>query len=411
MAGLKLVREKSTCICCDSSNLKTILDFGKQPLANSYHDGVELEEYPLALNLCMNCYHLQLSHIVHPDELFKDYMYLSGTSVTLKKYFDWFVEYTVEEFLTRNSRPPKKILEVACNDGTQLESYIEAGYTDVYGVDPAENIYETTTKDKFGDRIACAYFSSDIFDGQTYDMIVAQNVFAHNEDAYKFLMDADRLMHDDSLLFIQTSQADMVKSNQFDTIYHEHLSFFNINSMWTLVNRTNLRLMDVIKTPIHGTSYIFVLSKSETITDVVIKPWKQEKRVGLYDLDIYLKYAKNAQSIRNDYIQAIRRYRAAGFKIVGYGAAAKGMTFLNYAKEYPDIIIDDSPVKWGKKTPGSNLDIVSIDYLKEIDPDDKVLFVVLAWNFYDEIRFRIKSVRDNVGDLFLQYFPKVKVVK
>ena len=247
-----MYKEKKQCICCGSENLELLLDLNNQPLANSYHDNTKpLPEYPLGVNLCKNCYHVQLTHIVNPDLLFKDYLYVSGTSQTLKENFEWFSNFVLEY-----TDKCDNILDIACNDGSQLDCFKSKG-VDTYGIDPAENLHKLSSKNH---NVVCDYFDSKSFD-KKFDVIMGQNVFAHNENAKKFLEDCSSLMHNDSHLFIQTSQSEMIQNNQFDTIYHEHISFFNINSMNELAKRTDLNLIDVIKTPVHGISYLFVFSK------------------------------------------------------------------------------------------------------------------------------------------------------
>jgi len=394
-------QEKKDCICCGKKNLKTILDLNEQPLANSYHDNtVEQKTYPLKLNLCKNCYHLQLSHIVNPDLLFKDYLYVSGTTKTLRDYFDWFAWYVSMKFETKAF---PSVLDIACNDGSQLDSFKQFNWS-TFGIDPAENLYPLSSKNH---NVVCDYFSADKFD-QKFDVIIAQNVFAHNENALQFLNDCDQLMDEDSHLFIQTSQAELIASNQFDTIYHEHLSFFNINSMNELAKRSNLKLIDIMKTSVHGISYVFIFSKKESTLELVKNSLDIEKERGLVSLGTYDTYKENIEKIVSDFKKTIQDFKDKNHKIIGYGAAAKGMTFLNYAKIYPDIIIDDNPLKQGLYTPGGNTLIASIDYIKNLGDGEKVLFVPLAWNFYSEIRERIKKVRDNPNDCFLKYFPNVK---
>ena len=400
---------KTNCVCCDSDDLSLILDLNKQPLANSYHTKDEiLDEFPLGLNLCNKCFHLQLTHIVNPDLLFKDYLYVSGTSQTLKDNFEWFADFTIEN----SDIEVKKVLDIACNDGSQLDCFKSKGI-ETFGIDPAENLFETSSKNH---QIICDYFSADKFvdtdfsyqyDYNLFDVIIAQNVFAHNENAKDFLDNCEKLMHDDSKLYIQTSQSDMVKNNQFDTIYHEHISFFNINSFNELVKRTNLNLIDVIKTPVHGVSYLFVLSKREVNQNRVVNLIDVEREYGLLSHKTYQSYRDNVLTIVDDFKMIIESARIDGYYIVGYGAAAKGMTLLNFAEVDLDYIIDDNPLKQGLLTPGRNTDIHSIDILSNTDENEKILFVPLAWNFYKEIRQRIKKVRNGKNDKFLKYFPEV----
>tara|TARA_R110000751_G_scaffold158376_3_gene263956 strand:- start:212 stop:1456 length:1245 start_codon:yes stop_codon:yes gene_type:complete len=410
-------KQKTNCICCDSTDLKLVLDLHEQPLANSYHTKEEvLESFPLGLNLCRKCFHLQLSHIVDPDLLFKHYLYVSGTTKTLKDYFKWFASYTMNRSMQDRGHQ-REVLDIACNDGTQLDFYKSSGWG-TYGVDPAENLYKDSSKNH---TVLCEYFSEDSFKGRRFDVILAQNVFAHNENALQFLNDCSTKMRDHSKLYVQTSQAELVKNNQFDTIYHEHLSFFNINSMKALADRSKLSLTNVIKVPVHGISYVFEFSKkyleNEDIggyidgslhTDNALAV---ENEYGLTKESTYDTYAENVQGIVQDFKDAIEEAQHKGFKIIGYGAAAKGMTFLNFAREKMDFIIDDNELKHNLLTPGQNTEIVPVTHLEKYGNEDKILFVPLAWNFYTEIVARIKAVRDNPNDRYIKYFPSVSLSK
>ena len=397
------------CVCCDSDNIKLLLDLNKQPLANSYHDNSKkLEKYPLGVNLCQDCYHIQLTDVVKPDLLFKDYLYVSGTTKTLRDNFKWFVDFVLEYAANCRWNWPnprvQSVLDVACNDGTQLDYFKERG-VETYGVDPAENLWELSSKNH---DVKCEYFDS-IFFGFKFDVITAQNVFAHNSNPKKFLDDCEEIMHDHSFLFIQTSQAEMILNNQFDTIYHEHVSFFNVNSFNELVKRTNLQLIDVIKTSVHGISYLFILSKHPYNEQKVKNEIEVERQRGLLSQKTYGNYRENVLKIGRNFRRVVSEHRRQGYKIVGYGAAAKGMTFLNFTNIKPDVIIDDNELKQNLYTPGTNVVIKPNWFLKQYKEHDKILFVPLAWNFYDEIRKRILKARDNKNDKFLRYFPSVKV--
>jgi len=399
-----MYKAKTKCICCNRNNLELLLDLNDQPLANSYHNNLkELPKYPLGVNLCKNCYHIQLTHIVDPDLLFKDYLYVSGTSQTLKDNFEWFSDFVVEY----TNYKVDSVLDIACNDGSQLDCFASKGIKTV-GIDPAENLHELSSKKH---NIICNYFDSKLFDTEKFDVIIAQNVFAHNESAEKFLGDCDRLMHNESHLFIQTSQAEMIQNNQFDTIYHEHISFFNINSMNELAKRTDLNLIDVIKTPVHGISYLFVLSKKNINESLIQNLIDVERQRGLLSDKLYSEYKENVIEVVHRFKDTVESHRKDGYKIVGYGAAAKGMTFLNFADVSLDVIIDDNPLKQNLYTPGTNIIIKPADQISMFADYDKILFVPLAWNFYDEIRERILRERKNSNDRFLRYFPNIKVEK
>jgi len=207
-----------------------------------------------------------------------------------------------------------------------------------------------------------------------------------------------------SLFFIQTSQADMVRNGEFDTIYHEHINFYNINSMYELARRADMYLVDVVKTPIHGTSYVFVLSTHN------LKP-KHVKNLLAMEADLmepatYKKWANSSSRIVAELARHCEEFKKMGYRLVGYGAAAKGMTLLNYADITLDCIIDDNPLKQGSYSPGKDIPVVSIKHLDDYQ-NDKIVFVPLAWNFYKEIKNKILAYRTNDNDIFLRYFPEV----
>ena len=395
------------CLACGKSDLRSILDLGKQPLANNYHNGKTQDEYPLNLNLCQDCFHLQLSHTVNPDLMFKNYLYVSGTAKTLRDYFDYFASKTLEYLPNAN-----KILDIACNDGTQLDSYLKLGLQ-TYGIDPAENLYEDSKSR--GHNIICDYFNSETFhkfNGKTFDIITAQNVFAHTSHTVDFLNTCKEIMNDDSFLFIQTSQANMIRNNEFDTIYHEHLSFFSSNSMKSLVERCGMTLYDIFKTDIHGTSYVFVISKSKKEPkDGVFNNLIEEKKLGMTDVLTYPEYALKCYQSTFNLKKKLEEMKNDGYILVGYGAAAKGNTLLNFGKISLDFIIDDNPLKQNLLTPGMNIPILGPEKINEIPKNDKVIFIPLAWNFYSEIRHRITERRKNNNDFFIKYFPTLILEK
>lgn len=399
-----MITENKQCLACAGRRIRLALDLGQMPLANAYKDSAEQaeERYPLAVNLCYDCYHLQLSHTIDPSIIYKNYMYATGTNKTIQDYCKWFAEFANEY-----SDGATNVLDIGCNDGTQLDYFSNLGYK-TYGIDPAENLHERINKKH---AAVCNFFGPDAVKElgvRSFDIIVAQNVFAHNPNPEEFLKTCAKLMNPDSFLFIQTSQADMVINNEFDTIYHEHVNFFNSSSMDTLATRSGLNLTDVFKNPIHGNSYIFVLSvETNWRPHDVYAVIDSEKESGLYNVETYFNWAKNVRAIADSVHKTINEYRQNGYRIIGYGAAAKGMTLINYADLHLDCIVDDSPLKQGKYTPGTGTAIVPITEITNIEGN--VLFVPLAWNFYAEIRDRIQSVRSNAGDRFLRYFPAVEV--
>lgn len=395
--------ENYKCNACGSNHIRPSLDLGNQPLANNLMtEPNDQPKYPLAVNLCRDCYHLQLTHVVDPSIIYSNYLYTSGTTQTLRDYSEWFAKYVSES----TPRVFNAVLDIGCNDGTQL-NYFKFQKYDTYGIDPAKNLYKTSS---LNHKVLCAFFSPTIvqeYTNQHFDAIVAQNVFAHNPNPLEFLETCKKLMNPNTRLFIQTSQADMVLNNEFDTIYHEHINFFNINSMAKLATRSGLNLIDAIKTPIHGNSYVFVLSTMLSRPNHIQNLIAMESKLN--KLDTYIEWENSVKLNMAELKTTINNYKEQGYKIIGYGAAAKGNTLLNYINEPLDLIIDDNPLKQGTYAPGTNSPIKSIESLSAYSPADKIVFMSLAWNFFTEIKNRIKTVRNEPVDLFLKYFPQVEV--
>jgi hypothetical protein len=398
--------------CGRGDTLTPFIDLTDQPLANSYREygDPELPRYPLKANYCWNCYHTQLSVVVNPDLMFKNYLYVSGTSRTMRDYMDYFAEYAMELSHFSVSSAPVHVMDIACNDGTQLDSFKRLGAI-TYGVDPAENLVPDAIAK--GHNIVCDYWnggSSQSF-GEKFDIITAQNVFAHTHDALGFLQTCKNVMHDRSVLFIQTSQAKMILNGEFDTMYHEHLSFFTIESMKALVERAGLVLRNVTYTSIHGTSYAFAITLpdyEDTIENNVDAMIMREADAGVYSVRTYFKFAEGAKTCMAELREAIDALSAQEYMVVGYGAAAKGMTMLNFGKINLDYVVDDNPLKVGRLTPGSNLFIRSTSSIVD---EDKLAIVPLAWNFFDEISSNVRKLRPDKNDIFIKYFPNLQIIK
>jgi len=399
------VVENTRCLACDSNDIHIALDLALQPLANSYKDSANAAEnrYPLAVKLCHQCKHLQLSHSVDPAIIYKNYLYATGTNQTIKEYSQWFANF-VQEYTGITGT----VLDIGCNDGTQLNYFKDIGF-DTYGIDPAENLYDRSSVNH---TVVCDFFGPSAVDKLStvdYNVIIAQNVCAHNPDPAEFLQSCRKLMTNNTLLFVQTSQADMVSNDEFDTIYHEHVNFFNANSMKQLAERVGIHLIDVQKAPIHGNSYIFVLSLRDLRPYHVQNIIDLEAAHGLLSVETYRKW--NATVIDNvkSLCTTLDSFRAQGYILVGYGAAAKGNTLLNFGNIKLNFIIDDNPLKQGLYTPGTGCAIVGIDELQKYTPEHKLLFVPLAWNFFREIKNKIQSARTNPNDRFVKYFPSVEI--
>lgn len=390
------------CLACGHHVLIPTLNFEPQPLANAFREietTIHESRYPLSINRCESCDHLQLTHAVNPELIYKHYLYVSGTSNTLKEYSAWYAQFVREQF----NYWPTSVLDIGCNDGSQLDAFKKLQFQ-TYGIDPAENLYATSSAKH---NVVCGFWDEETAStfGRDFDVITTQNAFAHIPDPLSYLKLAKEYLRNDGRIFISTSQADMVLNGEFDTIYHEHISYYNAESMRRLAERAGLYLIDVVKTPIHGTSYIFILAKKQLNEHRMANILAIEEQQGLHQTETYITWANNVDDLLSRLKDQIAEFRGFGYRVVGYGAAAKGMTLLNASGIELDAVVDDNPLKQGLYCPGTSIPVVSSEYIKDLPTDDLVVFVPLAWNFYKEIVAKINSIRKNDKDIFLRYFP------
>jgi 2-polyprenyl-3-methyl-5-hydroxy-6-metoxy-1,4-benzoquinol methylase len=390
----------NTCRICENNNLLCVLDLKEQPLANDFKKNNIIKEntYPLKLMLCKHCYHLQLSIVVNPNILYKNYMYLSGTSQTLTNYFTELTDYIINKTVKNGT-----IVEIACNDGTQLNIFKQKGWTTI-GVDPAENLSIISS---INNDIYCDFWNelvaTDIISKyHNVNVILAQNVLAHTHDVHEFIKSCKVIMNDETTLFIQVSQANMIRDNQFDTVYHEHLSFFNINSMMYLINKHGLYINNITKPNIHGVSYLFEISKINNNNSNLIELLEEEKNIGLNDIDKYDIYSSICRKRAMEFKATIYEYIKKGYTIVGYGASAKGNTLLNYLKlsNEIEVIVDDNINKHNLLTPGSNILVCDKNSLINYE---KIAILMITWNFKDEIIKKVQGVRGNKITEYIYY--------
>lgn len=380
-----LTAELTACLCCGGA-LEPIIDFGPTRLANTY--GVA-EEFPLAVKLCGVCYHLQLSHAVAPAVLYGDYFYRSGGGRTARAFFDWFARMALKAAPQQTT-----VLDIASNDGAQLDAFKALGLVTA-GIDPAANLADAARAK--GHWVEVGLFEDTPVAGK-FDLITAQNVLAHTARPLAFLQKAAGLMHDKSRLYVVTSQADMVPNNECDTVYHEHVSYFNARSLSRLAERAGLRVLDIATHAIHGTSYIFTLGLTGAPLPRVASRIATEAGRGLYAADTYWCWALAAKRAIARFRESIAWHKAAGYITAGLGAAAKGISMLNMAKTKLDYLFDTTPEKQGKNASGMRIrpfgEISALNY-------EKVLFVILAWNFEAEVRENAALYRDNPNDVYI----------
>ena len=391
--------ELSTCVACLNSDLSCTLDLGYQPLANDFIDSnAELEEYPLKLMRCMECNHSQISISVNPARLFRNYVYVSGTSDTLDQYFNQLANKIVVEFGNNG-----KILDIGSNDGSFLSKFKDLGWLGL-GVDPAINLISNSVS--LGVLTIPAFFNLKVAKllSSEFDVVVAMNIFAHTSDPLDILLGIKSCLRDNGKAFIQTSQADMFLTGQFDTVYHEHISFFNVKSMKALLARADMYLANVTIVPIHGGSYLWEITKNPN-QECFSDREHFEHNMGFYGHDLYDKFSRSVDEKALKVKNIMQDFRTQNFTVVSYGAAAKGNTFINFSAIKLDYIFDDTPQKIGKRSPAGFCNVSNPLLLAEINAP--VLVLCPAWNFKEEILKKVRDLRRNPKDQFLTYFPEV----
>ena len=379
---------EKVCRVCRGSNMTTVIDLGYQPLANNFVQEPTIQNtYPLCVIRCIDCNHTQLNYTVKPEVMFRNYQYNSGTSATLRNYFKELAIECVKESGTVGT-----VLELACNDGYQLDEFKKLGWK-TFGVDPAINLVKRAIDN--GHTIHCGFWGKDkvdFLDNVRPDIIIAQNVLAHVPDPVVFLRACADCMTDSTILYIQTSQCNMYINGEFDTIYHEHLSFFTVSSMMKAAELSGLCIVSVAKKPIHGISYLFTMKKISKKENRLTHHESVAKE-DYYNEGFFNNYRMRIEGIKAWVTEAINACVNQGFKIIAYGAAAKGMTMLNYFNiTNVEYIIDDATMKHYKYTPGTNIQVLPIDTIVN---EGNICVIVLAWNFIDEIVANMKKLRLN----------------
>ena len=396
------IKKTIPCFVCGHTELMEMIDLGNQPLANQFcRNEVVCDVYPLAMYRCLNCQHNQLGYVVPPERLFTDYIYVTGTTQTMDIYCEQFCDKV-------SSGKSGSVLDIACNDGTQLDKFIKRGWR-TYGVDPAKNLAPIASAK--GHRVIVGFWGDPHVTAElksnekSLDIIIAQNVFAHVPDPTSFLLACKEVMSDDTYLYIQTSQAEIFQTGEFDTIYHEHLSYFTVKSMLALSERCGLYLATVEKVAVHGVSYIFTIRRSGQALSQSVRSAIEAEAV-IYEDTNPIFYRSHAIEKKSILCSILSRCYRDGFALIGFGASAKGNTLLNFlgsCTPLPEYIIDENTRKQNLYAPGTHIPVV--DYSKLVGETRPVAILVLAWNFLDEIKQKVVKARGQRVTLLIAPFP------
>jgi hypothetical protein len=402
----------SRCRSCDSAPLTPVISLGPTPLANALEtdDGPEVEElYPLDVAFCPECSLVQIEEVVTPERLFGNYVYRTSYSDTMVLHARTLALRLIRE---QSLGPSSLVVEAASNDGYLLRVYRDAGVP-VLGVEPAANIAEIARADGIPTRTA--FFTHDLAlglvrEGLRADVLHAHNVLAHVPDLNGFVAGIREVVAEHGIAVVEVPYLkDMLDCCEFDTIYHEHLSYFSLTALDRCFRRHGLVLADVERVPIHGGSLRLFAAGKGSVGPAVHALLADEVDWGVRTEAPYREFAVRVRLVREQLRELLRDLRSQGNRIAGYGASAKGTTLLAYCGiggETLDFIVDRSPLKHGRFTPGTRIPIHPTERLVAEMPEYTLL---LTWNFADEILDQ-QAEYQRRGGRFIVPVPELHVV-
>lgn len=402
----------NNCQICDGSNLVKVLDLGEMPPANSFLTEEELnneeKKFPLAAYFCNNCFSLQLLDIVNPDILFRHYAYLTSASKPLVDHFEQMGKELASRFINDKNN---LFVEIGGNDGVLLNAVKNECLS--LNIEPALNVAELS-KEK-GIETISEFFNKELADTilnkyGNAKVVVANNVMAHIAGMKGVFDGVSRLIGEDGVFVFEVHWVgNLLGEGGFDQIYHEHLFYHSLLALNNLVSQFGLKIFDVKLVPIHGQSMRVFVSKNMPIEKSVEEFFVKEKEMGLDKVETFLKFSEKIEKNKAVLIDLLKKLKADGKKIVGYGAPAKGNTLLNYFNidsSILDYVTDTTPLKQGMFTPGTHIVVSSPDRINNDIPD---YILLLAWNYADAILAKEKDLRDK-GVKFIIPVPEARII-
>ncbi len=404
------------CRFCGTPLKHTFVDLGMSPPCQTHIMVEQLNQmerfYPLHAFICHECFLAQLGEYVTPDEIFIEYAYFSSYSDT------WLVhakQYTNDMITRFDLNRQSQIVELASNDGYLLQYFVEKGIP-VIGVEPAANVAKEAEKRgirtcvKFFGRVTARELLSE---GFAADLLLGNNVLAHVPDLNDFVGGMKILLKERGVITMEFPHlVRLMEENQFDTIYHEHFSYFSFTTVTRVFASHGLILFDVDELPTHGGSLRIygrhVEDTTKPVSDKVRELIAREERWGVKRMEIYEAFSERVKATKRRILQKLSAIKSEGKSIVGYGAPGKGNTLLNYCgirTDFLDYTVDRNPYKQDKYTPGTHIPIYHPNKIKETKPD---YIFILPWNLKDEIMQQHAYIRD-WGGKFIIPIPEVKV--
>jgi SAM-dependent methyltransferase len=406
------------CRHCSAPLDITFVDLSSAPPSNSYLTTKTINEpekwYPLKILVCKKCWLVQTEDYVGADEMFSDeYAYFSSYSSSWLKHSKNYVENVISRFELLSE---SMVVEVAANDGYMLQYFQDKGIP-CYGIEPTHSTAEVA-RDK-GIEIIEEFFSAAkanelLIEGRQADLIVSNNVLAHVPDINDFVKGICTLLKPTGVATFEFPHLlNLVELNQFDTIYHEHYSYLSLTAVQEIFESNGLSVFDVEEISTHGGSIRVYAQKFDVGVNTKSKAVKllkeKEDNIGMSDVNFYKGFQHRVENIKIEFLQFLLQAKKEGKQVVGYGAAAKGNTMLNFSGVRQDLvsyIVDKNPMKQGKFMPGSRIPIVEINNILLTKPDYVIIF---PWNLKDEVIFQLEFIREWGGE-FVISIPELRII-
>jgi hypothetical protein len=406
-----------TCRFCDSRLSDTVVDLGMSPLCESYLPADRLNSmepfYPLHVVVCRNCWLVQLEQYVSAEDIFSEYAYFSS-------YSDSWVQhahsYTVEMTRRFGLGSASSVIELASNDGYLLQWFVEAGIP-VLGIEPAANV--AAAAEERGVTTLVRFFGVELArelaaEGRRPDLLIGNNVLAQVPDVNDFVAGMALILAPEGVVTLEFPHVlRLIDENQFDTIYHEHFSYFSLHTVATILEQHSLAVFDVEEIPTHGGSLRVFARHQGDLTKPVAPSVKEllvkEETFGLTDVARYHRFASQVEETKRGLLELLIRLKGEGATIAGYGAPGKGNTLLNYCgirSDFIDFTVDRNPYKQGKFLPGTHIPIYGPEEIDRRRPD---YVFILPWNVKDEIVAQLSHIRE-WGGQFIVPIPTAQVL-
>ncbi len=405
------------CKYCNNRLEHIFIDLGMQPLCNNNipFSLVEKEEvkYPLQTFICDSCFLVQVGHSISPEVIYNNYTYFSSYSGSWLNHIKKYCESVTPKFnLNKNSF----VVEIASNDGYLLKNFVKKNIP-CLGIEPSLTVAEAAQKD--GVPTLTEFFSKRISDrvksnyGKA-DLIIANNVFAHVPEINDFTLGIKNILKQDGVFTIEFPYLlELIKNNQFDTIYHEHFFYYSLFSVSRILENQNLKIFNIEKLKTHGGSLRLYVTHKENmyykIQEIVSELKEEEEKLGINDLKFYENFTKRVKKMKEIFNSEIKNIKKTNKTIAAYGAPGKGNTLLNYYginKDVIDFTVDRNPIKQNTFLPGSKIPVYAPQKIAEARPD---YVVILPWNLKDEIMESLEYIKQ-WGGKFIIPIPQFKII-